>query len=78
MESHNDDTSNPASMLKTLDIWLPVKSPEITGGTRMGDAAVPEAEGVTTYDVKVLSLVRMEKSPSGWLFDWAYKGGQFD
>lgn len=72
---YNDDKENLADLLGTLDFWLPVKDVKITGGTMAGEAAVLDVEGVLASGVKALTLVRLVKRPSGWLFDSATMAG---
>jgi hypothetical protein len=67
-----------ADALSTLDIWLPKKGIEITGGEVHGDSAVLEVEGEMFPGMKGLFLVGMKKSGSRWLFDRAVRGGLID
>jgi hypothetical protein len=75
VKSYNDDTENLADLLGTLDFWLPAKEAKITGGKLTGDAAVLDVEGVLASGIKALTLVRLIKRPSGWLFDSATMAG---
>ena len=75
IKSYNDDKENLTDILDTLNFWLPAKEVTITGGTLMGDVAVLDVEGVMASGVKALSLVRLIKGPSGWLFDGAAMAG---
>ena len=75
VKSYNDDKENLADMLGTLNFWLPAKDVRITGGTLTGDVAVLDVEGVLASGVKALTLVRLIKRPSGWLFDSAAMAG---
>ena len=75
VKSYNDDKENLTDLLGTLDFWLPVKDAEITGGTLAGEVAVLDVEGVLASGVKALTLVRVIRRPSGWLFDSAAMAG---
>ena len=75
VRSYNDDKENLTDLLDTLNFWLPVKDSKITGGTLAGDVAVLDVEGVLASGVKALTLVRLIKRPSGWLFDSATMAG---
>jgi hypothetical protein len=75
VKSYNDDAENLTSMLNTLNFWLPVKDATITGGKLLGDTAVLDVEGALASGVKALTLVRMIKGPSGWIFDQATMAG---
>jgi hypothetical protein len=75
IRSYNDDKENLADLLETLNFWLPVKDVQITGGTLAGDTAVLDVEGVLASGVKALTLVRLTRRPSGWLFDSATMAG---
>ena len=75
VKSYNDDKENLTDMLGTLDFWLPVKDVTITGGKLSGDTAVLDVEGVLASGVRVLTLVRLIRGPSGWLFDRATMAG---
>ena len=75
VKGYNDDKENLTDMLDTLNFWLPAKDVKITGGTLMGEVAVLEVEGVLASGVKALTLVRLIKRPSGWLFDSATMAG---
>ena len=75
LKSYNDDKENLADMLDTLNFWVPAKEVKITGGTLAGDVAVLDVEGVMASGVKALSLVRLVKGASGWLFDSAAMAG---
>ena len=48
---------------------------KITGGKLTGDVAVLDVEGVMASGIKALTLVRLVKRPSGWLFDSAAMAG---
>ena len=75
VKSYNDDKENLTDMLDTLNFWLPAKDAKITGGTLTGEVAVLDVEGVLASGVKALTLVRLIKRPSGWLFDRATMAG---
>ncbi len=75
VKSYNDDKENLADVLGTLSFWLPAKDVKITGGKLTGDVAVLDVEGVLASGVKALTLVRLIKQPSGWLFDSAAMAG---
>ena len=75
VKSYNDDKENLADTLDTLNFWLPVKDVTITGGQLTGDVAVLDVEGVLASGMKTLTLVRLIKRPSGWLFDSAAMAG---
>ena len=75
VKSYNDDKENLADMLETLNFWLPAKDAKITGGTLSSDSAVLDVEGVMASGIKALSLVRLIKGPSRWLFDRAVMAG---
>jgi hypothetical protein len=75
VKSYNDDKENLTDMLDTLNFWLPVKDVTITGGTLSGDTAILDVEGALASGVKALTLVRLLKRPSGWLFDRAALAG---
>ena len=75
VKSYNDDKENLTDMLDTLNFWLPAKDAKITGGTLTGDVAVLDVEGVLATGIKALTLVRLIKRPSGWLFDRATMAG---
>ena len=75
VRSYNDDKENLADMLDTLNFWLPAKDATITGGTLAGDVAVLDVEGVLASGIKALTLVRLIRRPSGWLFDSAAMAG---
>ena len=47
----------------------------ITGGQSSGDTAVLDVEGKLASGVRALTLVRLIKGPSGWLFDRAAMAG---
>ena len=47
----------------------------ITGGTLSGDVAILDVEGLMASGVKALTLVRLIKRPSAWLFDRAAMAG---
>jgi hypothetical protein len=75
VKSYNDDKENLADLLGTLEFWLPAKDAKITGGKLSGDEAVLDVEGVLASGIKALTLVRLIKRPSGWLFDSATMAG---
>jgi hypothetical protein len=75
VKSDNDDNENLTSMLDTLNFWLPAEDATITGGQLTGDMAVLDVEGVLASGIKALTLVRLIKGPSGWLFDRAAMAG---
>jgi len=75
VRTYNDDKENLTDLLDTLNFWLPVKDVKITGGTLAGETAVVDVEGVLASGVKALTLVRLVKRPSGWLFDTATMAG---
>jgi hypothetical protein len=75
VKSYNDDKENLTDLLDTLNFWLPLKDAKITGGTLAGEVAVVDVEGVLASGVKALTLVRLIKRPSGWLFDSATMAG---
>jgi hypothetical protein len=75
VKSYNNDKENLTDMLDTLDFWLPAKDVKITGGKLSGDTAVLDVEGVLASGVKALTLVRLIRGPSGWLFDRATMAG---
>jgi hypothetical protein len=75
VKSYNDDKENLADLLGTLEFWLPAKDTKITGGTITADVAVLDVEGVMASGIKALTLVRLVKRPSGWLFDSATMAG---
>jgi hypothetical protein len=75
VKSYNDDKENLTDMLDTLNFWLPAKDATITGGQLMGEAAVLDVEGVLASGVRALTLVRLIKGSSGWLFDRATMAG---
>jgi hypothetical protein len=75
IKSYNDDKENLTDTLETLNFWLPAKETKITGGTLTGEVAVLDVEGVMASGVKALTLVRLIKGPSGWLFDSAAMAG---
>lgn len=65
---YNDDQENLESVTQVLSFWLP-KSMKYVGGTTSGDTAVLEIEGSPSEGLKMLYLVRMAKTPSGWVLD---------
>jgi hypothetical protein len=75
VKSYNNDKENLADILDTLNFWLPARNVTITGGKLTGDVAVLDVEGVLASGVKALTLVRLVKRPSGWLFDSAAMAG---
>lgn len=75
VKEYNDDAENLADMLQTLNFWLPVKNVAITGGVLKGDDAVLDVEGALASGVRALTLVRMIKGPSQWLFESATMAG---
>jgi hypothetical protein len=76
VKSYNTDAENLSSMLDTLNFWLPIKDARVVGGSLNGtDAAVLEVEGEMTSGIKAMTLVRMVKGQSGWLFDRAAMAG---
>ena len=75
VKSYNDDKENLTDMLDTLNFWMPAKDVKITGGMLMGETAVLDVEGTLASGVKALSLVRLIKTPSGWVFDDAVMAG---
>jgi hypothetical protein len=75
IRSYNDDQENLTDLLGTLDFWLPAKDAKVTGGTQAGETAVLDVEGVLASGIKALTLVRLIKGPSGWLFDSAAMAG---
>ena len=75
VKSYNDDKENLPDLLDTLNFWLPAKDATITGGALTGDVAVLDVEGVMASGIKALTLVRLIKGPSGWLFDSAAMAG---
>ena len=75
VKSYNDDKENLADLLGTLEFWLPAKDAKITGGKLSGDEAVLDVEGVLASGIKALTLVRLIRRPSGWLFDSATMAG---
>jgi hypothetical protein len=75
VKSYNDDKENLTDMLDTLNFWLPAKDAKITGGMLMGETAVLDVEGTLASGVKALSLVRLIKTASGWVFDDAVMAG---
>ena len=75
VKSYNDDKENLADLLGTLEFWLPAKDAKITGGKLTGDAAILDVEGVLASGIKALTLVRLIRRPSGWLFDSATMAG---
>ena len=75
VKSYNNDKENLADTLETLNFWLPAKGVTISGGTLTGDVAVLDVEGVLASGVKALTLVRLVRQPSGWLFDSASMAG---
>jgi hypothetical protein len=75
VKSYNDDKENLKDTLDTLNFWLPTKNAKITGGHQTIDAAVLDVEGELASGIKALTLVRLIKGPSGWLFDRATMAG---
>ena len=75
VKSYNDDKENLADLLGTLEFWLPAKDAKITGGKLSADEAVLDVEGVLASGIKALTLVRLIRRPSGWLFDSAAMAG---
>lgn len=75
VQTYNDDKENLTDTLETLNFWLPAKDAKITGGTLTGEVAVLDVEGVMASGIKALTLVRLIKRPSGWLFDSAAMAG---
>jgi hypothetical protein len=75
VKSYNDDKENLADLLSTLEFWLPASGAKITGGKLSGDEAVLDVEGVLASGIKALTLVRLIRRPSGWLFDSAAMAG---
>jgi hypothetical protein len=75
VKSYNDDKENLTDLLDTLNFWLPVKDAKITGGTLASEIAVLDVEGELATGIKALTLVRLVKRPSGWLFDSATMAG---
>jgi hypothetical protein len=75
VKDYNSDTENLTDTLQTLDFWLPAKGVAVTGGQLFANAAVLDVEGTLASGVRVLTLVRMLKDPSGWLFDRAVIAG---
>ena len=75
VKSYNNDQENLTDLLDTLNFWLPVTDVKITGGTFAGETAVLDVEGGLASGVKALTLVRLIRRPSGWLFDSAAMAG---
>jgi hypothetical protein len=75
VKDYNSDQENLTDMLQTLDFWLPAKNVVVTGGQLFADTAVLDIEGTLASGVRALTLVRMLKDPSGWLFDHAVMAG---
>ncbi len=75
VKDYNDEAENLADTLQTLDFWLPVRDVAITGGTLRADEAVLDVEGTLASGVRALTLVRMIKGPSQWLFESATMAG---
>jgi hypothetical protein len=75
VKSYNDDKENLTDMLDTLNFWLPVKDVKITGGTLRGDSAILDVEGGLASGVKALTVVRLVKGGTGWLFEEAMMAG---
>jgi hypothetical protein len=75
VKDYNTDKENLTDMLQTLNFWLPAKGVAVTGGQMLADSAVLDVEGTLASGVRALTLVRMLKSPSGWLFDHAVVAG---
>jgi hypothetical protein len=75
VKSYNDDRENLIDLLETLNFWLPVTDVKISRGMLAGETAVLDAEGVLASGVKALTLVRLVRRPSGWLFDSATMAG---
>jgi hypothetical protein len=75
VKDYNSDKENLTDMLQTLNFWLPAKGVAVTGGQMFTDSAVLDVEGTLASGVRALTLVRMLKSPSGWLFDHAVVAG---
>ena len=75
MKSYNDDKENLTDAIQTINFWLPEKDAKITGGQLRGDTAIVDVEGTLSSGVKVLTVVRMIKGSSGWLFDRAQMAG---
>ena len=75
VKSYNDDKENLTDALETMNFWLPNKDATITGGQLRGDTAILDVEGPLASGVKVLTVVRMIKGQSGWLFDRAQMAG---
>jgi len=71
VKQYNDDNENLTDALQTLEFWLPVTDVTITRGTLLGEVAVLDVEGALASGVRALSLVRLIKGPSRWLFDRA-------
>ena len=75
IKSYNDDKENLTDFLDTLNFWMPAKDVKITGGALMGETAVLDVEGTMASGIKALSLVRLIKTASGWVFDDAVMAG---
>ena len=75
VKDYNDEAENLADMLQTLDFWLPVRDVAVTGGSLRADEAVLDVEGTLASGVRALTLVRMIKGPSQWLFESATMAG---
>ncbi len=75
VKSYNDDKENLADTLDTLNFWMPAKDVKITGGALLGETAILDLEGTMASGIKALSLVRLRKTASGWVFEDAAMAG---
>ena len=71
VEDYRTEEENLSSAVDMLMWWLPKKNMKITGGELYGDSALLEVEGELNEGLNGLYIIRMIKSPAGWVFDEA-------
>lgn len=77
LSEYNDEAENMSSMKQAFDMWLPKKR-KLLGGTTSGDSAILEVQGQPYGESKMLYLIKMVKTPAGWVFDQATPAGFID
>lgn len=71
---YNNDEENLQSVTSVLGWWLPKKMKYVEG-TTSGDSAVLEIEGEPSEGLRMLYLVKMSKTPAGWVFAQSVPAG---
>jgi hypothetical protein len=74
-KSYNSPAENAADAADLLKAWLPVDKMKIVGGQLRGDVAILDVEGEMFPGQASLSLARMVKVGTTWLFDQAARAG---